>query len=77
MQRHPENKQHDEYGADPVDDSTVRNGGEPFISGDRNRSGQPDPRAIVPREVEVAGGLPDGVGCRFAGLQRIKIEERA
>ncbi len=76
MQRHPENEQHDEDGADPVDDSAIRNGCE-FLVGDRNRSGQPDPRAIFPREVKIAGGLPDGVGCRFPGLQRIKIENRA
>ncbi len=62
-------------GADPVDDGAVRNGGE-FLVGDRNRSGQPDPRAIFPCEVKIAGGLPDGVGCRLSRLQRIEIENR-
>ena len=75
MQRHPENQQHHEHGADPVDDGAVLNGGE-FLVGDRNRSGQPDPRAIFAREIEIAGGLPDGIGRILARLQRVEVEDR-
>ncbi len=75
MQCHPEDEQHDQYGADPVDDGTIRNGRE-FLIGDRDRPGQPDPRAIVAREVKIARRLPDRVGCRFAGLQRIEVQDR-
>ena len=75
MQRHPENQQHHEHGADPVDDGAVLNGGE-FLVGDRNRSGQPDPRAIFAWEIEIAGGLPDGIGRILARLQRVEVEDR-
>ena len=75
MQRHPENDEHDQHGADAVDDGAVLNGGE-LLVGDRNRAGQPDPGAIFAREVEVGGRLPDRVGRGLAGLQRIEIEDR-
>ena len=65
MQRHPENEQHDDDGADPVPDGAVLDGRE-FLVGDRNRPGQPDPRAIFAGEMEVVGRLPDGVGRSLA-----------
>ena len=34
------------------------------------------PRAIFTREIEIAGGLPDGIGRVLARLQRIEIEDR-
>ena len=75
MQRHPENEQHHEHGTDAVDHGTVRNGCE-FLVGDRNRSGQPHPGAVLAGEIEVFGGLPDGVGRVLAGLERVEIEHR-
>ena len=75
MQRHPENEQHDEHGADAVDDGAVLDG-RVFLIGDRNRSGQPDPRAIFAGEIEIAGRLPDRVGRILARLQRIVVEDR-
>ena len=71
MQRHPENDQHDQHGADAVDDGAVLNGGE-FLVGDRNRAGQPDPGAVFAREIEIGGRLPDRVGRVLAGLQRVE-----
>ncbi len=62
-------------GADRVDDGAVLNGGKFFV-GDRNRSGQPDPRAVFAGEIEIVRRLPDGVGGILAGLQRIEIEDR-
>jgi len=47
-----------------------------FLVGDRNRSGQPDPCAIFTHQVEIAGGLSDGVRCVLSGLQRVEIEDR-
>ena len=75
MQRHPENEQHDENGTQSVDDGAVLNG-RVFFVGDRNRSGQPHPRAVFAREIEILGRLPDRVGRRLAGLQRIVVEHR-
>ncbi len=75
MQRHPENHEHDDDGADSVPDGAVLNGGE-FLVGDRNRPGQPDPRAVFAREIEVVGRLPDRVGRSLAGLQRVEVQDR-
>ena len=75
MQRHPENDEHDQYGADAVDDGAVLNGCE-FLIGDRNRPGQPDPGAILVREMEIGGRLPDRIGRALAGLQRVEIQDR-
>ena len=62
-------------GADAVDDGAVLNGRE-FLVGDRNRPGQPNPRAIFAGEIEIGGRLPDRIGRVLAGLQRIEIEDR-
>ncbi len=67
--------EHDDDSADSVPDGAVLNGGE-FLVGDRNRPGQPDPRAIFAREIEVVGRLPDRVGRSLAGLQRVEVEDR-
>src|SRR6202022_5011107 len=75
MQRQPENQEYDEDGTDSVPDGAVLNGREFFI-GDRNRSGQPDPRAILTREIEIFRRLPDGIGRILPGLQRVEIEDR-
>ena len=61
MQRQPENHQHDQHRADAVDDGAVLDGGEFFV-GDRNRPGQPDPRAIFARKIEIAAA------CRIASV---------
>ena len=73
MQGHPENEEDDENGADPVDDGAVRDGCE-FLIGDRNRTGQPDPGAVFAGKIEIACSLPDRIGCRLSGFQRIEIE---
>ena len=75
MQRHPEDDEHDEHGADAVDDGAVLNRRE-FLVGDRNRAGQPDPGAVFAREIEIGHRLPDRVGRGLAGFQRIEIEDR-
>ena len=59
----------------PLTTAPSCDGGE-FLVGDRNRPGQPDPRVIFAREIEIAGGLPDRVGRVLAGLQRVEIEDR-
>ena len=47
-----------------------------FLVGDRNRSGQPDPRAVLAGEIEIGRGLPDRVGRVLAGLERVVVEHR-
>ena len=40
-------------------------GGE-FLVGHRHRAGQPQPRLIFAGEIEIGGGLADGVGRAFS-----------
>ena len=75
MQRHPEDDQHDQDRADAVDDGAFLNG-RIFLVGDRDRSGQPDARAIVAGEFQVGCGLPDRIGGVLAGLQRLIVDDR-
>ncbi len=75
MQRHPEDDEHDEDGDDAVEDRAVLDG-RIFLVGDRNRAGQPHPRAVLAREIEIGRGLPDRVGGVLAGLQRVVVELR-
>ena len=75
MQRQPEDDEHDQHGADAVDDRAVLDGGV-FLIGDRNRPGQADPRAVFAREFQIGGGLADRVGGILAGLQRLIVEHR-
>ena len=67
--------EHDEDGADTVDDRAVLHG-RVFLVGDRNRAGQPDARAVLAGEIEIGRGLPDRVGGVLAGLQRVVVELR-
>ena len=73
MQRHPENHQHDEDGADAVDDRAVLHG-RVFLVGDRNRAGQPDARLVLTGEIQIRRGLPDRVGGVLAGFERVVVE---
>ncbi len=75
MQRHPQDEQHHQHGADAVDDRAVLNGGK-FLVGHRHRAGQPDARVIFTGEIEFGGGLPDRVGGLLAGLERVEVEDR-
>ena len=70
MQRQPEDDEHDDDGADAVDDRAVLDG-RIFLVGDRNRPGQPDARAVFAGEIEIGRRLPDRVGGVLAGLQRL------
>ena len=75
VQRQPENEQHDDDGADSVGDRAVLDRGV-FLVGHRHRPGQANPRAIVGREIEILGRLPDRVGRGLARLQRLIVEDR-
>ena len=75
MQRHPEDEQHHDHGADAVADRAVLNG-RVFLVGDRNRSGQLDLGLILGRKIQVRGGLADRVGRILAGLQRVVVQDR-
>ena len=74
MQRQPQDEQHDEDGADAVDDGAFLDGCI-FLVGDRDRSGQPDPRLIFGGEIQFRCGLADRVGRALAGLQRVVVED--
>src|SRR6266853_1079046 len=56
--------------------SAVLNGRELFV-GDRNRSGQPDPRPIFACEIEILGRLSDGIGRLLARFQGIEVQDGA
>ena len=75
MQRHPENHKDDDDGRDTVDDRAVLHG-RIFLVGDRNRTGQPHPRAVLARKIEIGRGLPDRVGRILARFQRVVVELR-
>ena len=75
MQRHPENHEDDEDGYDTVEDRAVLHG-RIFLVGDRNRAGQPHPRAVLAGKVEIGRGLPDRVGRILAGFERVVVELR-
>ena len=75
MQRHPENHQHDENSYDTVEDRAVLNG-RIFLVRDRNRAGQPHPRAVLAGKIEIGRGLPDRVGGVLAGFQLAVVELR-
>ena len=45
-----------------------------FLVGHRHRAGQPQARLIFRREIEIGGGLANGVGGFFAGLEFRKVE---
>ena len=62
-------------GADAVDDGAFLDGGE-FLVGDRDRAGQPDPRADICRRNRDRRRPADRVGGVLAGLQRVVVEDR-
>ena len=70
MQRQPEDDEHDQDGADAVDDRAFLDG-RVFLVGDRDRPGQPDARVIVLGEFQLGRRLADRVGGVLAGLQRL------
>ena len=74
MQRHPEDHQHHDDGADAVDDGALLHGGK-FLIGDRHRAGQADPRLVLAGEIQLGGRLPDRIGGVLAGLQRLVVED--
>ncbi|MFK4604757.1 hypothetical protein ABIF57_004209 [Bradyrhizobium diazoefficiens] len=75
VQRQPQDQQHDEDGADAVDDGAFLDGGI-FLIGDRHRAGQSHPRLVFGREIQIRRSLADRVGSALAGLQRVVVEDR-
>ena len=75
MQRHPENHEDDEDGCDTVDDRAFLHG-RIFLIRDRNRAGQPHPRAVLAGKIEIGRGLPDRVGRILAGFELAVVELR-
>ena len=72
MQRHPENEQHHDDGADTVDDGALLDRGK-FLIGDRDRAGESHARAVLAGEIEIRRRLPNGVAGALAGLQGLVV----
>ena len=67
--------EHDRDGHGGVERRILLDGGE-FLVRHRHRAGQPQPRLILGREIEIGGGLADGVGRPLAGLELGIVELR-
>ncbi|MGX1010116.1 hypothetical protein AB7M69_004473 [Bradyrhizobium japonicum] len=67
MQRQPQDEQHDQHSPDAVDDGAFLDGGV-FLVGDRHRAGQPHPRLVFGRKIQIHCRLADRVCGALAGL---------
>ena len=75
-QRQPENEQHHRNGDGGVERRIFLDGGELFV-GHGHRAGQAHARLIGRCEIELVGGVANGVACLEPGLERGKVEHRA
>ena len=76
FQSQPQNRQHNDDRANPVDQSAVLNGRKFFI-GDRHCAGQPYAGLIFLRKLQIGGGLANGLARSLTRLERSKIQDRA
>ena len=75
MQRQPQDRQHDQDGPGRVDEGALLHGGE-FLVGNRDRSGQPQGRAVLRFEMRIDRRLADRLRGNLARHQGGEIENR-